>query len=89
MCPLCEKGSSSPAGRSSNVVSGFAGCVPESLRAFAYGLLAASLGRALFGETAGLASAVAVGMAAQAGAGASTESPWGMLASEVRPSNRF
>lgn len=41
----------------------------ESLRAFAYGLLAASLGRALFGETAGLASAVAVGMAASSRGG--------------------
>jgi hypothetical protein len=36
----------------------------ESLRAFAFGLLAAGLGGALFGEAAGVASAVAVGMAA-------------------------
>ncbi len=41
----------------------------ESLRAFAYGLLAAGLGGALFGEAAGLASAVAVGMLASSRGG--------------------
>jgi hypothetical protein len=35
----------------------------DSLRAFAFGLLAAGLGDALFGEAGGVASAVAVGMA--------------------------